>query len=115
MNRIKELDVNPHGAQNQGQEWKLIKAGLMVFAAFYICWLPLFIILGIQYYGEDYSQSTYISGQYAAFLCSFNSAINPFIYVYRLPMFRAEFLRMFGRKRHDDNQINMSATQTSAC
>ena len=57
MKSIADMEVGTPGHSQESknksslqQEMKLIKAGLTVFAAFYICFLPFFITISIQMY-----------------------------------------------------------------
>ena len=98
--RFSEDTTSGSNAQrsNSKRQLKLFKAGLVVFATFYACWLPFFIVMCVQMYGGLFEnivlQFLYVL---TSLMGTFNSAINPFIYTTKVPEFKREFKRLFGR------------------
>ena len=85
---------------NLRKQMKIVKAGFIVFATFYICWLPFFIAVAIQMYSGDYTNKILnMIRLFATFLATINSFVNPIIYAFRLPAFRAELGKMFCKKK----------------
>ncbi len=81
-------------------EYKLVKAGLVVFVVFYILWMPFDVVLAIQVYTEDgiYNQAYLPPRLYTLVLAALNSLVNPFIYAFRLPDFKREMRKMIAFK-----------------
>jgi hypothetical protein len=105
MKSIQEIQVTSSdikhndSKRNLKQQMKLVKAGLTVFAAFYVCWLPFFTVISIQMYGGLFDSQILNSLRLlSTFLFTFNSAINPIIYTYKMPAFRREFRKIFMNK-----------------
>ena len=86
-------------ADKRQQELKLLKTGFIVFASFYACWLPYFMITAVQVYKQDFHSETVVAIRLVTiFLFSINSALNPIIYTYRLPAVRVEVKCLFNMK-----------------
>ena len=73
---------------------KMAKTGSLILGTFYICWLPFYILLLIQFYGHLNSTSLSTARSFTTFLALFNSGINPIIYAYRMSPIRKEFARI---------------------
>lgn len=68
----------------------LTKTGAWVLALFIMCWLPFFINLSVQVYGEKYAPVYDTAGLVFFLLCLLNSVLNPIIYVWRMPSVRKQ-------------------------
>ena len=102
---IADLNMGTQGPGEQSKknslqkQMKLIKVGLTVFAAFYICFLPFFITISIQMYLGIYNDPLVdIIRPLTASILSINSCINPIIYTYKLPAFKMELKNFLGIK-----------------
>ncbi len=90
----------PQGQRQQGvyskKQMMIIKACLLLFTTFYICWLPFLVILGILLYCDQlYQDSPMIMAQYFTMaLIPINSLAKPVIYGYRLPDLKSELYTM---------------------
>ena len=121
MKTIADMDVGTPGHSQESkkksslqQEMKLIKAGLTVFAAFYITFLPFFIIISIQMYGGIHDNPGLNTGlAFSSMVLSINSCINPVIYTYKLPAFKTEVKNMFHMTTSNEQNSNMIEMQTS--
>lgn len=89
----------------------LTKTGALVLVIFIVCTMPYFINLMLEVYGNQPPPDTDIISIMLFLLILLNSALNPFVYVVRLPHFRAELKLFFCTKRpspHDNMQHRLS-------
>ena len=76
-----------------------LKASLMVYAAFFMCWLPYALVHSIALYGDRVHQtSTRHLGVYTSLIAIMNSGINPIIYAYNRKDFRRQFRNILRMK-----------------
>ncbi len=112
----------PHDGSSQLQDSmytkgqiKVLKTGLLVFATFYISWLPFLVILAIQLYSDQLEQASPMGMARSLTMCLIpvNSMANPLIYAYKLPDLKSELSKMFRRatkisvmdvEKHRDNK-----------
>jgi hypothetical protein len=91
---------------------KLVRAGLMVFAAFYACWLPFFTVLCLQMYGgmvdNAVVKSVYV---FSSLLATLNSAINPIIYTHSVPAFKRELKRLLRIGAGSSTDVTVTSVQ----
>ena len=78
------------------RDMKMIKTGLIVFCCFYCCWLPLPVLLLLQVMHTPVLLSPILSSVRTAsvFLALLHSALNPLVYAFRLPLYRAHFYKL---------------------
>ncbi len=97
---INGVPGQPQGNVYSKGQMKILKAGVLVFATFYIFWLPFLVILGLQIYSGqmDPSSPMSLARSFTMGLIPINSLLNPVIYAYRLPGLKTEISNMF-RKR----------------
>ncbi len=71
---------------------RILKACLLIFATFYISWLPFLIILGIQLYSGQLDQDSPMTRARLLTMCllSINSLANPLIYACKIPDLKSE-------------------------
>lgn len=78
---------------------RMVKTAAIILGTFFVCWIPFFIILIIQVYGNEIENPLLIQVRvYALMLALFNSTVNPVIYAFRLREFRKEFKKMLNIK-----------------
>ncbi len=106
LRNITDTACLPQGAPSQSRDTmyskgqiKVLKAGLLVFATFYISWLPFLVILAIQVYSGQLEQASPMSmaRSFTMALIPINSLANPLIYAYKLPDLKNELSKMFRR------------------
>ncbi len=79
----------------------IVKVCLLIFATFYISWLPFLVILGIQLYSGQLEQDSPMTTARFLTMCliPLNSLGNPLIYGYRLPDLKMELSTMLSNWR----------------
>ncbi len=94
--RERDPQVQRQECVHSKRQMMIIKACLLLFATFYISWLPFLVILGIQLYsGQLEEDSPMVTAQYfTMLLVPINSLANPVIYGYRLPDLKSELSTM---------------------
>ena len=76
-----------------------VRASLMVYAAFFVCWIPYTLINSIQLYGDLLQQPLLTTmSVYSSFIAIMNSGINPLIYAYSRNDFRQQFKQLLAIK-----------------
>ena len=101
ISSIQSIVVEPTAGRNTqsnlGRQMEFVKAGLIVFAAFYVCWIPFFATIMVQIQTGDYTYETSASNirTIMSLVATINSAANPFIYAFRLPLFKRQLQKMF--------------------
>ena len=113
--RISDLDVaSQMQAQEQyhslKQQMKRLKVGLTIFAAYYISFLPFFIIIAVQMYGGVFN-SLFLNTirLLSTFILPINSCVNPFIYTYKLPPIRQGLKLLMGMNTVEvENNIHLA-------
>ncbi len=100
---------------NNDRNMKMLKTAATVFATFYLCWLPFFVVTGIQVYTNQIDHPLLNEIRtYATVLAGTNSGINPIIYGLRLPSFRSEIRQLFGKKTAVERiSLGSETTETS--
>ena len=122
MKSIANMDVGTPGHSQEfknksslQQEMKLIKVGLTVFAAFYICFLPFCITISIQMYLGIYNNTLLDNARaLTSTMISINSCINPIIYTYKLPAFKMELTKLLGIKTNAVTSTEATSMPTVA-
>ncbi|XP_076365401.1 histamine H2 receptor-like [Tachypleus tridentatus] len=66
-----------------GNEWKAIKTGCLVIFSFILCWLPFFLVIGIEPYMKNESWMPGYFSPLVILLPLSASLINPYLYVFR--------------------------------
>ncbi|XP_076330241.1 5-hydroxytryptamine receptor 1B-like [Tachypleus tridentatus] len=66
-----------------GGEWKAVKTGSLVIFSFVLCWLPLFLVIGIEPYMEKENWMPVYCPSVVILLSLSASIINPYLYVFR--------------------------------
>ncbi|ELT94101.1 hypothetical protein CAPTEDRAFT_139399 [Capitella teleta] len=94
------------------KEMKLIKTGLIVFAAFYLCWLPMVTLILYQVSFTPVLLTPMVTALRAAatFPALLNSALNPLVYAFRMSVYRQHFYRMMPCTRHKVHPVTSQAT-----
>lgn len=89
----------------QRSRYKVAKMMILIILAFFICWLPLYIIftklkLGIQFTSSVQLEEriTFTLAPIAQWICYINSCLNPIIYGLN-KKYRAEFKKLFKNVR----------------
>ncbi len=105
LRSIVDSEVVPPGKESptyiKGQ-FKILKAGLVVIATFYVGWLPFFLILSIQVYTGNLQDTTLgLCRSFSMGLIGMNSMTNPLIYGYRLPDLKLELRKLFRMSNND--------------
>ena len=86
--------------QTKKNDFKAAKTGALVLGCYYLCWTPFFLLKFTQIFVEFYeSKMSYYIRVSVAFLLIMSSASHPFIYAYRIPLLKAQFVKIFSRKR----------------
>ncbi len=114
MRNISHSADQPREPQGQGQEsvyskkqMMIIKACLLLFATFYISWLPFLVTLGILLNSGQLEQDSKMA-HFTLSLIPINSLANPVIYGYGLPDLKSELSTMLlnWRKRLTCHKYN---------
>lgn len=79
-------------------EGNMVVASVIVLALFYLTALPGFVVLHLRHFCETCGRTLIFKKLEIIFsrLCLLNSALNPFLYAWRLSKYRKAFLTCFG-------------------
>ena len=84
---------------------------LQVSAVYSITWFPVLIIYMLNYYleSQEYGNITYII---AIVIATFNSCVNPFVYVFVNERFRSHIKRLFELPFQKQNRVQLEQRMT---
>jgi len=84
---------------------------LQVSAVYSITWFPVLIIYMLNYYleSQEYGNTTYIIG---IVIVTFNSCVNPFVYVFVNERFRNHIKRLFELPFEKQNRVQLEQRMT---
>lgn len=84
---------------------------LQVSAVYSITWFPVLIIYMLNYYleSQEYGNITYIIG---IVIVTFNSCVNPFVYVFVNERFRNHIKRLFELPFQKQNRVQLEQRRT---
>ena len=99
----------------------LTKTGAIVLVIFILCWLPFFIPLMMQVYAGVTFEFADVISLTTFILILLSSALNPIVYIWRLPFFRREVKKVFCAETSDGantgsfgNNRSFNSSQVSA-
>lgn len=77
------------------KEMKTVRTILIIFCTFYICWLPFVCCVFAQIVNTPliFDMTLNNTRLLFSFLAMLNSAFNPFVYAFRMPLFKAYLIK----------------------
>ncbi|XP_072540957.1 adenosine receptor A1-like [Salminus brasiliensis] len=84
---------------NYYKEHKLATSLALVLVLFVVCWLPLFLMFTIQFYGNNITVSSILL-DIGVLLSQANSAVNPIVYALKVPKIKEAFRKMWAKLYH---------------
>ena len=78
--------------KSKNRETKMVITAILIIGIFYICWLPFIFVTGAQVWNPSLRKTRELSHvrAFLGILPLVNSAINPIIYAYRVPVFKKQ-------------------------
>ena len=115
MKAIQTLDIG-RDINSQKTEFRAAKTTAFVLGIFYGCWGPFTTWTVLQIALNKHSDQTWTSiRSILSIIAISNSAMNPFIYAYKMPEVREKFKQMlkFKRAKIEQSTITVSTVYTS--
>ncbi|KAL7891733.1 hypothetical protein AOLI_G00012090 [Acnodon oligacanthus] len=85
------------------KEHRLAASLVLVLVLFAVCWLPLFLMHSVRYYGYNIEVPSFAI-DIGVLLSHANSAVNPIVYAFRIPKIKEEFKKLW--RDHNDLKQN---------
>ncbi|XP_066520122.1 adenosine receptor A1-like [Hoplias malabaricus] len=89
------------------KEHRLATSLGLVLGFFAVCWLPLFIMMTVKFYGQNI-EVPFVAIDTVVLLSHANSAINPIVYSFKIPKIkeacRKLWMRNFSGEEHQQNK-----------
>ena len=95
-------DLEVHNQNYTERNLRFSKTFFIVIAASLVFWLPAFVVYTINHFCSQCFSRTVLSIVNILHLA--NSMVNPFVYSFRMPIFK-EALKKLCRKRHKDTEL----------
>ncbi|XP_036427173.1 adenosine receptor A1-like [Colossoma macropomum] len=93
------------------KQHRLAASLVLVLVLFVVCWLPLFIMLTVEFYGPKFKVPSQ-AFELGVFLSQANSAVNPIVYAFRIPKIKEACRKLWRRVYHDREQQQSEQSKT---
>ncbi|XP_066520947.1 adenosine receptor A1-like [Hoplias malabaricus] len=97
------------------KEHRLAATLALVLVLFAVCWLPLFVMHTVRYYGHNV-EIPFIAIDIGVILSHGNSAVNPIVYAFKIPKIREAccklWMRLFHGTEHQPSKPNNAESST---
>ncbi|XP_036425571.1 adenosine receptor A1-like [Colossoma macropomum] len=82
------------------KEHRLAVSLVLVLGLFAVCWLPLFLMHSVHYYGHNIEVPS-VAIDIGVLLSHANSAVNPIVYAFKIPKIKEACRKLWRRVYHD--------------
>uniref|UniRef100_W5L1X7 Adenosine A3 receptor a.1 n=1 Tax=Astyanax mexicanus TaxID=7994 RepID=W5L1X7_ASTMX len=110
-----QIGVRIESGTNYLKEQRLAASLALVYVLFAVCWIPVLLMQTVKHYCGDETVPSSVM-HIGVLLSHANSAVNPVVYSFRIPMinkaFRELWVRFFHCRAQQDNDPNNVQTNT---